>query len=169
MRTVYLLGLDGSVLAFGVGCLLSVRVEGVQGNPNPWRVTGDRISISSHPTSQEAKNAVRVWLQAIMGATDGGLLSWDSDRGCVVDELAENVEAFADSYLTEASDGAEEDADPSPVYPAPNVRGSLERSATIYKPGATPREPGTCAVVPSDRLDTEKYNGQPSPSSGVRR
>jgi len=51
-------------------------------------------------------------------------------------------------------------------HPAPIPEPSTHRSEPIYRAGATPWTPRSCAAV--DRLDTSKYAGQPNPGRGVR-
>jgi hypothetical protein len=116
-KTVFILASaysGNAVVAFGAGCSISAfsnetdpfcegddiaPVHGVRVNAGPCSFV-----LARHDAPHEADAAVQVWVQAIVGAPDGALLRWDDERQQVVDELAEDLDAFADQVLADFSD-----------------------------------------------------------------
>lgn len=99
-KTVYLLDTKRDFIAFGAGMFL------VNNQDNTIKVgllVGPSVlggfDLSSHPTEKDAAGAHAAWIQAIIAASEGTLLRWDVERGCVVDELAPDEGVFADEHL----------------------------------------------------------------------
>lgn len=90
-KTVYLLTIDGTCVAFGAGMAiydgpLSVRVANTNGG-SLWNAI---LATASHPRAVVAK-----WARAIAFAPDGALLRWDEDKKEVT------MEPEADSHFVD--------------------------------------------------------------------
>lgn len=123
---IFLLSAKGSFLEWGAGCAICVhpspgtyRVSASGGSTFIWLAEFVRPKASELPTlesghvdtetpeyaayleddnvaARKAAGCAALYLQAILGTSEGALLRWDSERGQVVDELDEDESAFAD-------------------------------------------------------------------------
>ena len=96
-KTVYLLAPNGNgFLAFGVGCVLTVS----EGNVLASTPSGFGICLQSFDRDvKKASGHLALWACAVATAPEGDLLRWDTERGCVVDELAQDEDVFEESFL----------------------------------------------------------------------
>lgn len=125
MKRLILLSASGSFLEWGAGCAIYVhpspgtyRVSASGGSTFIWLTEFVRPKVSELPTlinghvdteapeyaafleddnvaARKAAGCAALYLQAILGASEGALLRWDSERGEVMDELDMSEEVFA--------------------------------------------------------------------------
>jgi hypothetical protein len=159
-RLIILSG-DRNFMEWGAGCAL--RIMGPMAQDGGWhlqiRHSASTLHLGEFASEKQAREVRELWLQRIIGAEDGGLLRWDDERECVVDELGDDDDVFADSFSVDPPDCAE-CGEPMKWEFSEYEGGRMTNPGYWYCPKV-------CEAMGSGEREDDTYNGQPSPGSHV--
>ena len=142
-----LLSESGNFIEWGPGCALAVAkaIRGDEGDSVFAVSLGARLDLGEFADIKQAEAVRALWLAAILGATDGGLLRWDEETGQVVDEMAE-ADCFAEMVLRDFADRPIGEKPAPQINQAPAVVGCSHRM--MLDGGVYPRHCRVCALGP---------------------